>query len=261
MKIGFIADIHEDLIRLKESLRILKRNKCDEVVCLGDITGYCVPYYGYFNFRNAHESISLIKKDCNKIVVGNHDLYAIRKIPKYKAGFNYPKNWYTLDYLQREKISKGKVSLYENNELSPLITSKDEKFIKKLPEFLVVNFDGIKILLSHAAYPSFSGSMDSDPENPKEMVEHFKFMKRNDCKLSIHGHDHSRVMGICQNKVTHYKLGEKIKILDAPFSFYCPCVANGTCPNGLMILDTIKKEIQTIPLNTPAHKVPDWKKK
>ena len=96
MKIGFVSDIHEDINSLKEALRILDFQKCDKIVCLGDIVGYSVPFYGFLSSRNASEVIELLKKKCDIIVAGNHDLFAIRKLPKYKAGFKYPKNWYTL---------------------------------------------------------------------------------------------------------------------------------------------------------------------
>ncbi|MBU6431667.1 metallophosphoesterase family protein, partial [Patescibacteria group bacterium] len=149
MKLGFISDIHEDIKRLEQALKILKSHKCDKIICLGDIVGYSVPYYGFLWSRNAPEVIKLVKKNCDLVVVGNHDLFAIKKLPKNKAGFKYPKDWYALDYWKRKTLSKDKVWLYEYNELPSLLTKADEKFIDRLPEYIVGNFDGVKILLSH----------------------------------------------------------------------------------------------------------------
>ena len=40
MKIGLITDIHENANLLKEALRLAAKNKCDEIVCLGNIVGF-----------------------------------------------------------------------------------------------------------------------------------------------------------------------------------------------------------------------------
>jgi hypothetical protein len=39
-----------------------------------------------------------------------------------------------------------------------------------------------------------------------------------------------------------------------------PSVANGTEPNGVAILDTEQKTMVYLPLWTPVHLVPAWKK-
>ncbi len=260
MKIGFISDIHEDIVRLREAIAILEKQNCNKIVCLGDFIGYSVPFYGFLNSRNGHEVISVIQEKCDLVVAGNHELYEVRKLPRYNAGFDYPKNWYELDYWKRKELSKGKVNLYEHDELSPLITKKDEKYIEKLPEYILANFDGIKILLSHWTYPDLSGSLTFNPEKPEDFTEHFEFMKKQGCNLSIQGHDHRRIMCFSPNKFHEISFGTKIKLTDKPLGIYCPCIANGTFANGLMILDTNKKELEIIPLNTQIHKAPDWRK-
>lgn len=261
MKIGFIADIHEDVTRLNESIKILEDNKCDKIVCLGDFIGYSMPYYGFLSSRNGHEVISIIKKKCNVVVVGNHDLYAVKKLPKYKASFNYPLNWYSLDFWKRKKLANKKVNLYEDNELSGLLTKQDINYIKKLPEYAVVDFDGLRVLLSHWTFPDLSGSLTFEPSKPEEFKEHFEFMRKNKCNIGIHGHDHRRILSFSSKKMQELSFGTKIKITNEPIGFYCPCVANGTFPNGVMILDTNKKDLEIIPLNTPLHIAPDWRKK
>ena len=259
MKIGFIADIHEDIIRLKEALQVLEKNKCDKIICLGDFIGYSVPHYGFLKSRNAHEVIALIKEKCDLVVAGNHDLYAIRKLPKYKAGFNYPKNWYSLDFQTRQKISKDKVYLYEDNELSALLTKEDKEYIQNLPEFSIQDFDGLKVFISHWTYPDLVGTTTFEPAKPEEFKEHFEFIQKHGCKLSICGHDHRRVFLFSPEKMHEIPFG-KTKLTNNQTGIYCPCVANGTFANGVMIQDTKKMEIEMIPLNTPLHKKQDWRK-
>ena len=100
MKIGIIGGIHEDIIRLEEAIALLKKHSCDVLVCLGDIVGYNVLYYGYFKSRSAHGVVQLVKDNCKYVVAGNHDLFAINKIPKISM-FRYTHNWYSLSYLER----------------------------------------------------------------------------------------------------------------------------------------------------------------
>ena len=243
MRVGFIADVHDDVVRLREAFDLLERRGCDEVACLGDMVGYCTPFYGFLRSRNGHEVVSLIKEKCSKAVVGSHDLYAVRRVPKHKAGFDYPKNWYKLDYWRRNELAGGKVYLYEGNELSPLLTREDEEYIKGLPEYLVASFGAVKALLSHWIYPDFSGSMTSNPEKLGDYAEHLRFMERHNCILSIQGHDHERVLSFSPEEVRELPLGSTVELASEPQGFICPCVANGTFPNGVMVLDTDRMEL------------------
>ncbi len=261
MKLGFISDIHEDIKRLEQALKILKSHKCDKVICLGDIVGYSVPYYGFLWSRSAPEVIKLVKKNCDIIVVGNHDLFAIKKLPNHKAGFKYQKNWYTLDYWKRKELAKDKVWLYEYNELPSLLTKADEKFIDSLPEYIIGNFDGIKILLSHYAYPDLVGTTKFEPKTAKDVKEHFKFMEKLGCKLGISGHDHKEgIMRFTPDKAEEFIFG-KVKVeKETPTWFHLPSVVNGSSANGVAIFNTKTFEVETIPLKSEKHIVPEWRK-
>lgn len=131
MKLGIISDIHEDIIRLKEALAVLEKEKCDKIACLGDMVGYAVPYFHYLSSRNSNEVVDLIRKKMDFVVLGNHDLYHIKQIPKSKNGFHYKKNWYDLDFEVRKKFAGNKIWLYENNELPSLLNSGNLKYLKK----------------------------------------------------------------------------------------------------------------------------------
>ncbi|MDD4353415.1 MAG: metallophosphoesterase [Candidatus Nanoarchaeia archaeon] len=260
MRIGFVSDIHEDITRLKEAFVILKKQKCEKIICLGDFIGYSVPYYGYLSSRNASEVINLIKINCESIVVGNHDLFSIRKVPKYKAGIQYKKNWYSLDYQTRKKLSKNKIFLYEEHDLSPLINSEDKKFIEKLPEYVVKKYGDKKILFSHCAFPDLIGTTVFEPKTPKDVKKHFDFMKKHKCNLSISGHDHKEgIMIFTEKEVREIPFNKKIKLKDEPTWLHGPSVANGTFANGVLCLDTEKMEIVAIPLKTKKHVPPKWK--
>lgn len=261
MKLGFISDIHEDIKQLEQAFNILESHKCDKIICLGDIVGYSVPYYGFLWSRNAPEVIKLVKKKCGIVIVGNHDLFAIKKLPKYKAGFKYPENWYALDYWKRKVLAKDKVWLYEYNELPALLTKSDEKFIAKLPEFVIGNFDGIKILLSHYAYPDLVGNTKLEPKTAIEVSEHFKFMQKLGCNLGISGHDHKEgIMRFTPKKVENFNFG-KVKIdKNTPTWFHVPSVVNGSFANGVTVFNTESFEVETIPLKSEKHTVPEWRK-
>ena len=93
MKIAIITDIHEDLLSLQEAFRQIEKHQCDEIVCLGDISGYSIPYYNYLNRRNAHECLSLIRSNCKIVILGNHDIHAGSIIPSHCNFFDFPDNW------------------------------------------------------------------------------------------------------------------------------------------------------------------------
>ncbi|MBI2626088.1 MAG: metallophosphoesterase family protein [Candidatus Nealsonbacteria bacterium] len=67
MRYAVISDIHGNLEALKKVLRSIKKNKVDEILCLGDIVGYG---------PNPNECVERIRKMDIKAVAGNHE-YAL----------------------------------------------------------------------------------------------------------------------------------------------------------------------------------------
>ncbi|MFH1173854.1 MAG: metallophosphoesterase [archaeon] len=261
MKIGIVSDIHEDVNSLKKAFKVLHKEKCSHLVCLGDFTGYCVPYYGFLRSRNAHKVISLLRKTNAVTLVGNHDLFSIRKLPVHKAGFPYPKSWYSLDYRTRKKQSKGKIFLYENNELSALLTKDDKKFIRQLPEYIVKKYGDLKLLFSHYAFPDVTGSTTREPKKPKDVQKHFSFMKKQGCTIGISGHDHKEGMLVFSEKtVRKIPFNKTIRLTNNLTWLHGPSVANGSFANGVLVLDTDKEEILAIPLKSKKHVPPAWRK-
>ncbi len=44
MKLAIITDIHEDRVNLVKALRMIEKEACDEIACLGDIVGFSTPF-------------------------------------------------------------------------------------------------------------------------------------------------------------------------------------------------------------------------
>jgi len=261
VKIGILSDIHEDIKSLKLALAILRKEGCSQIVCLGDFTGYSVPYCAFLLSRSAHEVIKMLKKNCEFILAGNHDLFSIKELPKNKADFSHPENWYSFDYQTRQKLSEGKLYLYEHQSLSPLLTKEDEQFIRQLPEYVVNKYDDVEIFFSHYAFPDLVGTMKFDLKTPADAKRHFAFMKQHGCTLGISGHVHYEgIMIFTEDEVREIPFNETIKLTNNLTWFYGPCVVNAQVANGVLVFDTDKMEIKAVPLKSKKHILPEWRK-
>ena len=250
MIIGIISDIHEDIIRLKQSITILEKRNVDEIICLGDIVGFSVPYYNYLTSRDSNEVIDILRKNCSDIVIGNHDLYAIKRIPLNRTFFNYNENWYQLDFKKRKELSNGKLFLYEDNELSSLLTAANIDYLCSLPEYIVKPCGDHKILLTHYAFPDCTGSSTFVVKHEVELSEHFNFMERQNCLYGFSGNDHFEGFKVyTQYDVREYSF-EKYELPNERVWVHGPTVSEGTFDNGIMIYDSGQRLLEAIPLNS-----------
>lgn len=258
MTIGIVSDIHEDIVHLKQALSILEKNKCDKLVCLGDIVGFSAPFYGYFNTRSATKCIDLIKNNFDLCVIGNHDLFSIHKLPKYKSGIKYPDDFYKLSYHTRRELFEKDIWHYDKNSLNPLLQSKDIEFLMDLNEIEILEVENYKILFTHYLYPNISGSKVEFYRENSKISQHFQFMRENDCIISFSGHTHEEGAVIFDNKKTTFKRFGKFKIkLENQTSIIGPGLANGTYANGISIFNTKTNEFKTIPLKSKKYRYPD----
>jgi hypothetical protein len=259
MRLGLINGIHEDIIRLEAAVELLEKQGCEAIACLGDLVGYSVPYYGFLASRNAHRVIELVRETCAYVVAGNHDLFAVRRLPRQQAIFDYPADWYSLDFFTRQALAQGRVFLYDD-ELPAHLTPEDEAYLAGLPEYLAVEADGLKLLLSHYAYPDLTGNSPLfDPAEAGQIDQHLAFMARHGCWLGLSGHD--LVDGfrlLTATSVQELPFGPHV-LPDEPAWLHGPWVAHGTQPNGVMFLDTTTRQITALPLHSPRHVVPVWR--
>lgn len=249
MTIGFISDIHEDILSLQKALDILSREIVDSIICLGDIVGFALPFYKNINTRDANKCLELVKSNCSHIVSGNHDLYALRKVPEFKSGFNYGSDWYSMDYEKRAKRARNKIWLYEDSEIPSLLNDESKDFLNNLDESKVVQFGNVKIFISHSCFPDFSGSSIFSPKQPFHLAKHFEFTQNLNCKVSFSGHGHPEGCVVTtEEKISLLDFGEH-KLNDDLCWIVSPCTANTSRKNGVLIFDTNNFAIKTIQLN------------
>jgi predicted phosphodiesterase len=254
MKLGILTDIHEDITTLKLAIKTLEKKGCNEIACLGDITGYELPFYSYRTTRNAHECLAAVKANCSTIVIGNHDLFALREIPNHQAGFNFPRQWYDLDYDERVILAANKVWLYEANSLSSLLGRADKEFLASLPEFAVMEIAQHRVLFSHSLFPDPTGSMIWGPEDSWNFNKHFQVMKQYKCDVGFSGHFHPNgVVKATGANFSNQSFG-KFNIKESPVHFICPCIAHCVQFSGVTIFDASKNEVESIQLKIKNNK-------
>jgi len=251
--IGILSDIHEDVDRLKMAFKVLEKNNVDEIVCLGDIVGFSVPYYTYLSKRDANKVVEMIRDTCSIVVIGNHDLYSIRKIPIHRSFFDYPNNWYRLEFLERKRISESKLFLYEDNELSALLTKKNREYLFSLPEYVVSKYENHNVLFSHYAFPDCTGSSTHVINKVKDLSLHFEIMRKFDCKYSFSGNDHFEGLKIFSTSFAKSIGFEKFIMPNELTWVHGPTVSKGTFKNGIMLYDTKNRIIEAIPLHSKTH--------
>lgn len=245
MKLGFISDIHEDVVSLKKGLDLLIKERCDQIICLGDITGFSNPYYPFGDTRDANACIQLVRKHCSIVVPGNHDLFSVGRITEYKAGVEYPDNWFELDIPTRMRIMKGKIWFYES-EILPDLTEENVQYLKSLPEWRILDVGDYKILMSHFLFPDISGSLRKRIDDIYDYRAHFLFMRKNSCKLSFAGHMHKEGFEVI-NMMGYHEYGFKRKKMKKTESFIgLPSLASGRNKSGVSIFDTQSFEIHAI---------------
>ncbi len=244
MRLAIISDIHEDVVNLTKALRMIEKANCDEIICLGDIVGFSVPYYKYIETRNANRCISLISENVKYVVAGNHDHYAIRKLPTIVPGFNLPADWYELPFYKRKELAANQLWLFEDNELSALLDDQSKEYINNLPEMTTIQAENLKILLTHFLSPDITGITKNFIYTSGGFSSHHELMIGHEASLSLFGHTHQNGMYIFDCGNGNPIISKKTKISASLCSIGIPAIASSNGFSGFAILDTEKCSIE-----------------
>ena len=98
MRYAIISDIHGNLAAFKRAVADAKRQKCDKIVCLGDLTGYGKQSRECVDFAMSHVDVCLM---------GNHDSVCCGKERplEFISNRNYDIDLATRKLLTREQLS------------------------------------------------------------------------------------------------------------------------------------------------------------
>lgn len=255
MKIGMVSDIHEDIESLQRGIRILEDKGCEELVCLGDVTGFEPRHYPFIETRDAAACVRLIQKSCKIRIKGNHDLFAIREVPKSRFGFAYAPGWYQLDYADRKAQGQNDVWLYEQDELPTLIGSDEKEIIRGWPEFAQIPVGDRLLLFSHYLHPDLTGSstvLPPDNELIQTHLQHLEELKSSEQHpiqvISFFGHLHTEGLWQIDGKHNRRIRWGAHTPSHKPVAYGVPSVCRGSNRNGVTIFDTDLDQIRAIKL-------------
>ena len=172
MRLAILSDIHEDYESLLKIVASAEAMGFDRLICLGDISGFSLPYYKYEDSRNAPACLALLREKCDIIIPGNHDVYAADRDPELPDSLKDKECW-----PHEEDLDTG----YNEDEIS---------FLASLPFYEVLSTPAGNILFTHYVYPNLSGFVKGFYSEEQEFREHFSYMRELECKLCFTGHAH-----------------------------------------------------------------------
>lgn len=226
MILAIISDIHEDYENLLKILAKAESKGFDKLICLGDISGFSLPYYKYSKSRNASACLNLLREKCDIITLGNHDLHSIGKNPEIQESL------------------KGLETWEHHQDLATGYSEEDISFLNSLPLFDTLTTPAGKILFSHYVYPNLSGYVKGFYSKAKEFNEHFTFMQKHNCSISFTGHSHP--IGYYKVKPSRFRYyhNRGIKIRNFPTLIGVPPLSRNQNQKNFCIFDTISRKLQ-----------------
>lgn len=250
MVVGIISDVHSDYNSLKKAVAYLEKKNCDTLVCLGDIVGYNDDFTEFFKHGQAKNCVAFVLSEFDIVVMGNHDLYALRKLPLFDAGFRYPDNWYEMSLSQRKKLAGKNIWLYEDEKDDLLISKQLRDSYEIIPEFKTKYIGENLVMFSHYLHPDLSGSTTFKAKEYNEFSKHFAFMQNYECSIAFSGHTHPEGVEIVKDQqyrkfpFGEYSIGYGQVIVNVP------CIAKGKIQNGVTIYHPSQGALEIISLQS-----------
>lgn len=238
MRIAIISDIHEDLPYLQRVLYVIQKQGADQVVCLGDISGFSVPHQQYLSDRSASGCLNLLREHCSLIVAGNHDYDAMKSLPEIHPYFDFPENWHDLSYPEQKALAGDLLWYSQENELNALYSREEAEFLKTLPAYTAIEVEDYQIGLSHYLYPNLNGMTRNFYNTFRETEAHRKWMQQQNYRISIAGHRHYRGLVVYSGRrIRKYAYNRKHQLQKNDIVM-CPPVCRNQKRSGFCIFDS-----------------------
>ena len=159
IKVAIISDIHGNYIALEEVLKVAKENNVDDYIFLGDLIND-LPF--------GNETLEIVKKTSDKVIKGNKEQYLIE----------YDKEKYDWKNIQ----FRNAIFIYNN------LSKENLEYIKSLPEFLKLEYDGVKILAVHGSPNSIEELLN---QNKRDLLN--KYTENLEEDVLVFGHTHDKM--------------------------------------------------------------------
>ncbi|MFR8010213.1 MAG: metallophosphoesterase family protein [Clostridia bacterium] len=169
MKLGIVADIHNNVVALYAVLKVFDNLGCEKILCAGDIIGIG-PY--------PEETVQQVKSIPDLLAVrGNHEKYLLEGIPSEIPNSE----------------GMGHSEMEHHRWEHSLLTKSSVDFLSGLPNYVRFNVFGKKIVVMHYGMNQRNEYMQYMP-NPTARDLRALFPEPDD--IVIYGHDHTQT--ICQ---------------------------------------------------------------
>lgn len=228
MRLAILSDIHEDYVSLQKIVGKAESHGYDKLICLGDISGFSLPYYTYEKERDAPACLALLREKCDIIIPGNHDLYAAGKDPAL------------IDEL------KGQETWQHELDMDPGYGDEEKSYLAALPFYERLDTPAGNILFTHYACPNLSGFVKGFYNTELDFRPHFSYMKKLDCKLGFMGHAHPPgYIKVSPRGFRHYRF-RSIRIKSSPTIIGVPPATRQSHRSSFCIFDTISRKLQVL---------------
>lgn len=171
MKIAAIADIHANIFALEAVLNDIQTEKCDQIICLGDLVGYAT-------FPN--EVIDLIRSKAILTIQGNYDESVGEN--RLVCGCDYS------DPHQQENAVKSL------NWTKLKVTSENKDWLKALPKEVRLSVEGKELFFVHGSPRQNNEYLYKDSEALSEILADYVF------DVLVCGHTHKPYIKACDGR-------------------------------------------------------------
>lgn len=159
IKVAIISDIHGNSVALKEILKDAKLSNVDEYIFSGDLVND-LPF--------GNETLEIVKKTSDKVLKGNKEQYLIE--------------------FEKERYDWNNIQFKNTKFMYDELTEENRAYIRNLPYCMELEYEGVKLLVSHGSPKSVE-----EPINiwNRDLIE--KYAKELKADALIFGHTHEKI--------------------------------------------------------------------